>query len=273
MASVIPFVKAEGCGNDFLLVDARFAPSDAAELAALSRAFCDRNRGIGADGVEWIFPDSVCHARAVLINADGSEAEVSGNGTRCVAAWLADQHSLETVRVATAAGVKTCVLTGRSGWDFEFESEMGVPRLQDALSLSLPHANQVRQVHGTRLSMGNPQYVVFVPEFPADWQALGAQIQARPDFPQGVNVDFVRVLDGHAIEVRFFERGAGETLSSGTGSCASAVAAISSGHCHSPVRVIGPGGSQLVRWEGNVYLRGPARITARGEFFVPEPAV
>ncbi len=275
---VIPFVKAAGCGNDFLLIDSNFAPDAPAELRALSRMLCDRNRGIGADGVEWMFPDAEYDVRAVLINADGSEAEVSGNGTRCVAAWLADQRGLERVQVRTAAGVKSCVLTARAGWEFEFESDMGRPKLEDALELtlttqstpvSLPSApNQPRQVHGTRLSMGNPQYVVFVTEFPESWAALGARIQAQAEFPHGVNVDFVRIVDRHTVEVRFFERGAGETLSSGTGSCASAVAAISAGHCHSPVRVMGQGGTQTVRWEGEVFLRGPATVIGRGEFFV-----
>lgn len=265
-------MKAAGCGNDFLLIDAEFAPAAQDELAALSRVLCDRHNGIGADGVEWMFPDADSDVRAVLINADGSEAEVSGNGTRCVAAWLVDQHKLNRVRVQTAAGVKTCTLTSRTGWDFAFESNMGMPKLEDALTLSLTQGNQQRPVHGTRLSMGNPQYVVFVQEFLADWQTLGASIQSQPDFPQGVNIDFVHVLDRHSVEVRFFERGAGETLSSGTGSCASAVAAISAGHCHSPVQVIGPGGAQTVRWEGEVFLQGPARIIGRGEFFVPEIA-
>jgi diaminopimelate epimerase len=117
--------------------------------------------------------------------------------------------------------------------------------------------------------MGNPHYVVFVEEFPAAWQAQAAEIQKQPQFPEGVNVEFVRVAGPNAIEARFFERGAGETQSSGTGSCASGVAAIAAGRAQSPVSVHAPGGTQIVRWTGRrdvVFLRGPAQLICRGEF-------
>ena len=115
--------------------------------------------------------------------------------------------------------------------------------------------------------MGNPQFAVFVKEFPQAWQAAGAEIQQHHHFKQGVNVDFVRVAGRSDIEVRFFERGVGETQSSGTGSCASAVAAIAAGLVDSPVSVHAPGGTQTVRWTGDeIFLRGPAQIICRGEF-------
>ena len=116
--------------------------------------------------------------------------------------------------------------------------------------------------------MGNPHYVIFVENFREGWQRQAALIGAQPQFPQGTNVEYVLVRGANAIEIRLFERGVGETESSGTGSCASAVAAIASGRVASPVTVIAPGGTQTVRWEGQVYLRGPATLVCRGEFFL-----
>jgi diaminopimelate epimerase len=141
---------------------------------------------------------------------------------------------------------------------------MGEPKVSDKFSIKLSD----REVSGVPVSMGNPHYVVFVDEFPGEWQAEGAEIQRFPIFQQGVNVEFVKIVDTHNIEVRFFERGVGETRSSGTGSCASAVAAISSKQAASPVRVHTAGGMQTVRWEGKVFLRGSAHLICSGEFFL-----
>jgi diaminopimelate epimerase len=124
------------------------------------------------------------------------------------------------------------------------------------------------RVNGIPVSMGNPHYVVFVDEFESDWQTFGAAIQHHPYFTHGVNVEFVNVTDSQNIEVRFFERGVGETRSSGTGSCASAVATIAGGWAQSPIRVHAPGGTQTVRWDGQVFLRGSAQLICSGEFFV-----
>jgi diaminopimelate epimerase len=121
---------------------------------------------------------------------------------------------------------------------------------------------------GTKVSMGNPHFVIFVESFQEGWQRQAALIGTQPQFPQGTNVEYVVVRGEREIEIRLFERGVGETESSGTGSCASAVAAIASGRVASPVTVIAPGGSQTVRWENQVYLRGPATLICRGEFFV-----
>ena len=116
--------------------------------------------------------------------------------------------------------------------------------------------------------MGNPHFVIFVDRFQDGWQREAALIGAQPEFPQGTNVEYVVVRNPQAVEFRIFERGVGETQSSGTGSCACAVAAIASGRVASPVTVIAPGGPQTVRWENHVYLRGPATLICRGEFFV-----
>ncbi len=265
----ISFTKASACGNDFLLVEGECVSSD---LSVLTRRLCDRHRGVGADGVEFLYPDAEADVRALLINADGSEAEISGNGTRCVAAEICSRKTKTDdkteVVVRTGAGLKTCRLIGlpdgRQSSTFEFEAEMGQPEVGGELSIE---TGRVRVV-GTKVSMGNPHYVIFVENFQDGWQRQAALIGTQPQFPQGTNVEYVVVRGAHEIEIRLFERGVGETESSGTGSCASAVAAIASGRVASPVTVVAPGGAQTVRWEGQVYLRGPATLVCRGEFFV-----
>ena len=257
----VPFLKAAACGNDFLLIDGLHAPAD---LAAFSRRICDRHRGVGADGVEWLFPDNEADIRARLFNADGSEAEISGNGTRCVAAWLAAERGLESARIRTGAGLRECKLTARDATRYEFEVNLGEPQPGEELSIMLAFG----EVRGIPVSVGNPHFVVFVDEFRPGWQAEAAEMGRHHDFKYSINVELVRVIGRHQIEARFFERGVGETLSSGTGSCASAVAAIASGRAQSPLQVMTPGGVQSVRWEREVFLRGPAELLCRGEFFV-----
>jgi len=261
----IPFTKASACGNDFLIIDGAHLPADA---AAFTRNICDRHDGIGADGVEWIFPGKEgADVECRLINADGSAAEVSGNGTRCVAAWWHSRQSGQqrVVNVLTGAGAKECRVVSAAGTEYQFEMKIGVPQIAGERKLALSSG----EVSGLQLNMGNPQFVVFVDNFDFPWQARGAEIQAQSQhFPEGTNVDFVRVTGPDRIEARFFERGAGETRSSGTGSCASAVAAIHLRGVKSPVTVVAPGGSQEGRWEKEVFLTGPARLIGEGTFFI-----
>jgi len=259
-APPIPFVKANACGNDFLIVDGIDAASD---LAQLSRKMCDRYRGVGADGVEWLFPAKDADVDARLFNTDGSEAEISGNGTRCVAAYLCAKELKERIVIRTGAGLKACILKSRNGTEYEFETAMGEPQVGAESSISL----RSRKVVGIKVSMGNPHYVIFVDGFSPDWRAEAEEIGRLPQFKQGINLEFVMVRDRGNIDVRFFERGVGETQSSGTGSCAAAVAAISSTKAESPLRVHAPGGVQTVRWEKEVFLLGPAQLICRGEFF------
>jgi diaminopimelate epimerase len=260
-AKTIHFTKASACGNDFLIVDWEPMYLD---LAELSRRLCDRHNGIGADGVEWLFPDPTADVMARLFNSDGSEAEVSGNGTRCVAAELCSRSSKSQFAIRTGAGLKTCRVINRRDPTFEFEADMGQPMVGEQSTID---SNSVRAM-GMRISMGNPHFVIFVEAFPDDWQRQAALIQSQSQFPQGVNVEYVIPRALHEIDIRLFERGVGETQSSGTGSCASAVAAITSGRGVSPVTVVAPGGPQTVRWENHVFLQGPATLVCRGEFFI-----
>lgn len=259
--NIVPFVKAHACGNDFLIVDGLYAPAD---LGDFTRRICDRHSGVGADGVEWLFPTSDADVKARLLNADGSEAEISGNGTRCVAAHLCSEQGKEKIVIRTGAGLKTCALTARSGSQYEFEIAMGEPQVGDEFPIKLAFG----EVRGIPVSMGNPHYVVFVDRFAPGWQAEAAEIGRHHDFKHGINVELVTLRDTNNIEARFFERGVGETQSSGTGSCASAVASIAARRAESPVRVHTPGGAQSVRWEEQVFLRGAAQLVCRGEFFV-----
>jgi diaminopimelate epimerase len=259
--ATIPFVKANACRNDFLIIEGERVGGD---IAAFTRRVCDRRRGVGADGVEWLYPATDVDIEARLVNADGSAAEISGNGTRCVAAYLASQQGKEKFVIRTGAGLKTCVLTARNGNVYEFETALGSPVVEEELSLVLNRG----VVRGIPVSMGNPHYVVFVDEILPDWIAEASEIGHHPHFKQGVNVEVVAIEDANTIDVRFFERGVGETLSSGTGSCASAVAAIATQGGKSPVQVRAPGGVQTVRWEQEIFLRGPAEVVCRGEILV-----
>jgi len=257
----IPFTKAHGAGNDFLLTPLdRVPPGD---LPSLARAICDRHTGIGADG--WIL---MRDSSIRLFNSDGSEAEMSGNGTRCAAALLTGASEAgREVTIITGAGPKHLRLMERRDRRFVFEMDMGTPVFEERhIRFSLPLRNSTQVV--TILDVGNPQCVVFADQFPSDWENLGAEIERHSYFPKRTNVSFVRPLDRHSIDVRFYERGAGVTLSSGTGSTGAGVAAILRDVAASPVTVHTPAGESLkLRWDSSVYLTGPAEIIGAGEFY------
>jgi diaminopimelate epimerase len=259
------FTKAHACGNDFLIVEGK---AD----AALAVRLCARNTGIGADGVEFAEWTGDRTAAIRLVNADGSVAEISGNGTRCVAAWMAHHKRLragDSVRIDTDAGPRECRVVKAAGSHFEFAQGMGVPVLADKM-VKLADGTSVS---GTVVSTGNPHFVIFVdgPEFTAygrGWQELGREICFHPDFPGQTNVEFVRVTDKNSIEIRIFERGVGPTTSSGTGTCATGSASIARRGLSSHLLVRAPGGEQTVDWAGEgaeIVLTGPADLIARGE--------
>ncbi len=270
---MIPFTKAHACGNDFLIVTEDAAKGR--DCAELTRQLCARNTGIGADGIEffaWTGPKS---GRIRLRNADGSIAEISGNGTRCVAAWMAFEHGFQpgdAVEITTDAGVRVCRMNAlKTDGEFtvQVSAGMGIPSFS-------PHAVTLAnglQIAGVEVSTGNPHFVIVTDnaEFAIAglaWQKIGAEICAHPDFPQQTNVEFLRVVNERKIEIRIFERGVGPTTSSGTGSSAAATAAIALGIVKSPLTVVAPGGAQMVAWDGpgaELRLTGPASLIARGE--------
>ena len=260
----IPFTKAHGAKNDFLLTRSAEAPGGG--WPEIARALCDRHTGVGADG--WMLIEAAAggdHDAAIrLFNSDGSEAEISGNGTRCAAAFLIrDGYPRDEVRVRTGAGTKTLRLLERNGLGFMFEMNMGRPQITEA-RFELPLAGGARDV--TLVWVGNPQCAAPVADFDFDWRGMGAEIERHPHFPNRTNVSFLRASGEHTLEVRFWERGAGETMSSGTGSTGAFAAAVERGLVRSPALVLTPAGPLDLRWDGDVFLTGPAEIVADGVF-------
>ena len=264
--SRIEFVKAHACGNDFLVIDEAAA---AGRHEAMAEKLCARHTGIGADGIEFLDrrPDGSLFLR--LFNADGSEAELSGNGTRCVAAWLAESEGLKEVALGTHGGVRTCRLMERKGAEWWIESAMGVPRV---MSRSIVIAGVDGAIEGAMVNVGNPHYVIFVEreDFSShgmSWQELGAKISIDPLFKFGTNVEFVRVLGPHEIAFRIYERGCGPTTSSGTGTCASSAAAMTLREVARELSAAAQGGTQRVVWPDStseMMLTGPAEIVCQG---------
>ena len=272
---MIPFTKAHACGNDFLIVTEEDANGH--NWMELTRRLCARNTGIGADGVEffaWTGPKS---GRIRLHNADGSIAEISGNGTRCVAAWMAQalrSQPGDALEIVTDAGPRLChvdALSANAGFTVAVTTGMGIPTFK-------PHTVSIAgglRIVGVEVSTGNPHFVVIVDnaEFAVGgkpWQLVGAEVCFHPEFPQQTNVEFVHILTPEEIEIRIFERGVGPTTSSGTGSSAAATAAHAVMGCRTPLTVVAPGGAQTVSWEGpgtELRLTGPASLIARGEAF------
>jgi diaminopimelate epimerase len=265
----IPFIKLHGAKNDFLITMAADVP--VTNLQELAMAICDRYTGVGADG--WMIFDPTgspaelnCDASVRLFNSDGSEPELSGNGTRCAAALLARQQPAKTeFHIRTGAGLKHLKLISRGDREYRFEMNMGDVRVIE-LRAQVQGLRE-RGLDAVLVDAGNPQCAVPVEDFSFDWRAVGAAVERDPRFPNRTNVSFIRRMDSHTIDVRFWERGAGETHSSGTGATGAAVAAIARGFAASPVSVITPAGPLALRTENRaVYLTGPAEVIADGVF-------
>jgi diaminopimelate epimerase len=270
---LIPFAKAHACGNDFLIVEEKAARGH--DRAELTLRLCARNTGIGADGVEFFKWTGAKAGHIQLHNADGSIAEISGNGTRCVAAWMAEELKSkpgDELRIETDAGMRLCrvnKLHKIGSFTVDVTTAMGIPHFE----LRTVRLADGAEIAGVEVSTGNPHFVILVDnaEFSVagrNWQEIGAEICVHPDFPGQTNVEFVRLTRKKAIEIRIFERGVGPTTSSGTGSSASATAALALHGRVSPLSVVAPGGEQMVEWRGpgtELWLTGPAALIAHGE--------
>lgn len=286
----IPFMKFHGLENDWIVVDRRDLAGSASKafLARLALRISDRHTGVGADGLIGIFPPRrIGDARVRFFNADGSEAEMSGNGIRCAGAYLRSRPAglkspgrKSPMRIETVAGVKSLEVVKEGNGRWIFAVGMGAPILEPAevpFKAGKSGAPVVQYPletsHGlfkiTVTSMGNPHCTVFVDDFTPDWAAMGREIERHPLFPHRTNVEFVRLLSKTEIEVRFWERGVGPTRSSGTGSCAATVACILNGRTERQVRVKTPAGILRVAWpeNGEVTLLGPAERIAMGMFY------
>lgn len=257
------FAKAHAYGNDFLYV--RRSDVDGVELPVLARQMCDRHTGIGADGL-IVYSHEGVRATMQLINSDGSDAEVSGNGVRALGAWilLREPRLSAEVTVETAAGPKHLVRLDRQGARQLFRSAMGAP--SDVTQVSLATEGEI--VQAVVLNMGNPQCVVLgaLPD-EARFQRLGAALEQHPFFPHRTNVEFAHVEAPDRVRILIWERGCGPTLSSGTGSCASLVAAATFSVARREADVIAPGGAQRVAWTAEgVFLTGWAEVVCEGEW-------
>jgi len=265
MSSIeIPFAKLHGAENDFLFTWVMHAPED--RRPEIARRICARTTGIGADG--WMLVSAAGNGlQTQLFNSDGSEPEISGNGTRCAAAFALVKGVVSgpEIPISTKAGRKMLRLMARNGNRFLFEMDMGQPQIGE-LRTRLHLANH--DYDATILNVGNPQCAIFVDEFPDDWRAAAQQAEGHERFPHRTNVSMVRVVDEHTIEAVFYERGAGETRSSGTGATGAGTAAILRGIAHSPVTIRTPGADLHLRWEDSVYLTGPAEMIGEGRFFL-----
>lgn len=265
--SMIPFVKADANGNDFLVMEEQYAHNSHAELA---KKLCARSTSYGgADGIEFLDRRTDGSFFLRLFNADGSEAELSGNGTRCVAAWLAFSEKKDHVVLGTHGGPRACNVIHQQGTHFDIETEMGIPQISERVL----EISGVGSVQGAIVNVGNPHFVIFVESedfssYNLSWQELGGIICTHPAFPQGTNVEFVRVLGKNSIAFRIYERGCGPTTSSGTGTCASSTAAIALRGCERSLIAHAEGGPQSVAWPANdqpMLLTGPAKIVYEGE--------
>ncbi len=264
------FVKAHADGNDFLILEEAVAER---RHRALALRLCARNTGIGADGIEFLDREPAGRTEGSLFlrlfNADGTEAELSGNGTRCVAAWLAHSEGLYDAKLNTHGGLRTCKVISSDGPSYTIESGMGIPRvMRRAIELE-----GVGVVEGAMVNMGNPHFVLFPDneDFSTHgltWQQLGAKIAVSPLFPHGTNVEFVHLHSPSEIAFRIFERGCGPTASSGTGTCASATAAMALHNAARELTAISEGGAQRVVWPANdqpMLLTGSATIVCTGD--------
>ncbi len=283
------FVKFHGYGNDYIVCEAgELAGVAAGGVPEFVRRVCDRHYGVGGDGVATLEPATGDGGAADYVlrifNPDGSEAAMSGNGSRSAASFLYFQGLWREaeLRLSTRAGVKLYRLLEQDGRGrYRFAAEIGRPALDSA---AVPfRAGEARErvvdfpleletgevVRLTALQMCNPNACVFVEDFEsADWRRVGRAIESHARFPQRTNVEFVRVRDRRTIEVRVYERGVGPTLSSGTGACAAAVAACLNELTDRRVRVEMEGGRLEVEWrdDGEVLLTGEAEVIYRGEW-------
>ena len=283
------FIKFHGFGNDYIVIEAKdLAVAEFTELGEFARRICNRHYGAGADGIAVVSPSEVAGAnfRVRIFNPDGSEAALSGNGTRCAASYLYYKKlwTAPELRLTTRAGIKLYTLREQTAaGHYVFDSELGQPKFESN-SIPMTTREPLRKVvdyeldvNGelfpvTALQMGNPNCCIFVNDFDAlDWRHIGKTIETHKQFPDRTNVVFVRVIDRQTIELRIWERGVGETEASGTCSCAAAVAAMIKGATERQVDVLMPGGRAKIQWrgkgdDGEVVITGSAAVVYEGDW-------
>jgi diaminopimelate epimerase len=275
------FTNFHGLGNDYLVIETeQLAGID--DLGEFARRICNRHYGAGGDGIAIVGKSSTDDADFTcrIFNPDGSEAGLSGNGTRCAVAYLHYRGlwNKEELRLSTRTGLKRYFLRGQSGpGEYLFESELGQPKFDTRsipMSLEPPLERVVNypfeEFQITAMQMGNPNCCIFVDDFAdIDWRRIGKHIENHPRFPDRTNVVFVRVVDRKLIELRIWERGVGETTASGTCSCAGAVAAMVNDKADRYLHVVMEGGEVQIQWreaDGQVVITGTAEVVYSGQW-------
>lgn len=279
------FTKMQGTGNDFVLVETKDGRRDWSPIAV---AMCDRHFGIGADGLLLLLPSAKADFQMRIFNADGSEAEACGNGTRCIVKYFVDAGLATTgsheITVETITGIRRAVVSKKAGKVVKVKVGMGEPkfkaqeipvaigRSQSKVSsmITYPVTVDSEKLELNLVSMGNPHAVYFTKEPVADFPlaSLGPKVEHHKIFPNRVNFEVARVLDSKQIEARIWERGVGETLASGSCSCAITVAAQLHGYINEKAAIKLPGGVLEIEWggAGEVFLSGPAETVFIGEW-------
>ncbi len=261
----LTLTKAHAYGNDFLLLDTSQAGAGRLDAEDLARRVCARHTGIGADGL-ILFSRTAPGARMRLLNADGSRAEISGNGLRCLAALIARQDALAPggrVDVDTEAGTKQLELLERAGGRSTFRAAMGEPERVERRTIRVGDS----EVDAVTLRVGNPQCVVLGEVNEERLHRIAAPLAVHALFPEGTNVELATVESPRQVRILIWERGVGPTEASGTGACAAAVAAMSYGGAGRDVTVVSPGGAQRVEWlPDGLYLTGWAELVAEAQW-------
>ena len=276
---MLQFTKMHGLGNDYVYMDAINQKIE--NRSKLAKFVSDRHFGIGSDGLILICPSEKADFRMQMFNQDGSEAEMCGNGIRCVGKFVYDKGltKKETITVETLAGIKTLVMTAKNGKIETARVDMGEPILEPEKIPVISNENPVKNLKleaedkkfiFTCVSMGNPHAVTFIKEDvnKFDICKYGAKLEVNKAFPQKANIEFINVIDDKTLKMRVWERGAGETLACGTGACAVTVAAILNEYTKRVVTVHLLGGDLKIEWNKNdnhVYMTGPATTVFEGK--------
>jgi diaminopimelate epimerase len=286
--SIVNFTKLQATGNDFILIDARNIERDWPKLA---RDMCHRYFGAGADGIMLVMTSNTASLKMRLFNSDGSEAEISGNGLRCFAKYVIDRQIVPgpNLTVETMAGIRNIQTSMSQNKVSHAKVNMGKPRFKaedipvlidkprksrggvDIISiLDYPLNVRGKKLALSFVSMGNPHAVSFLSQPVADFplSEIGPQVENHPIFPERVNFEIARVLNRNKIEARVWERGAGETLSCGSGACAIAAIAKLKGYTDNEIDIMLPGGNLSLNWDGigEIYLSGPVEEVFTGEW-------
>ena len=272
MKRLVRFTKMHGAGNDYIYVDTML--HDIPDPAKASRAWSCRHTGIGADGLVLIGKPDVPGADLSMriFNADGSEAMMCGNASRCIGKYAYERGLVDAgttqIRLSTLSGIKTLDLRVQDGTVSSVTVDMLAPRFEDE-SQFVPQSGLDC---GVFVSMGNPHFVIFTDDVDSA-EELGPGLERHPAFPQRCNIEFARPLGKDGIRTRVWERGSGMTMACGTGACATAVAAARTGRAGRKSRIVMDGGILDIEWkesDGHVYLTGPAAFVFDGEIELPE---